>query len=337
MFIPNPEQEKKSIINRYRNLLNAWKPSKPDERKEVRKAFNLAVEAHKNMRRRTGEPYIYHPIEVARIVADEIGLGKTSVICALLHDVVEDTDFTLIQIEYQFGKKTSRIIDGLTKIKDILDHNATSIQAENFKKMLLTLSDDVRVILIKIADRLHNMRTLDAMPLHKQFKIASETAYLYAPLAHRFGLYAIKSELEDLSLKYTEPEIYKTISEKLKASEKDRKRMATRFVYPIKKSLSEKLFKYEIIFRNKSVYSIWSKMKSKGIPFEEVYDLTAIRILIDTPFENEKVDCWRVYSIITDHYRPKIDRLRDWISIPKASHYPDHLFRRRKNNYSRHF
>lgn len=321
MFIPNPEQEKKSIINRYRSLLRVWKPNKPEDRKQVKKAFNVAAEAHKDMRRRTGEPYIYHPIEVARIVAGEIGLGKTSVICALLHDVVEDTDFTLNQIEHQFGKKAAKIIDGLTKIKDILDHSSTSIQAENFKKMLLTLSDDVRVILIKIADRLHNMRTLDAMPPHKQLKIASETTFLYAPLAHRFGLYAIKSELEDLSLKYTEPEIYKTITEKLKATEKERKRVATRFIYPIKKSLSEKHFDYEIILRNKSVYSIWNKMKSKGIPFEEVYDLTAIRVIIDTPFESEKVDCWRVYSIITDHYRPKIDRLRDWISIPKANGY----------------
>ncbi len=321
MFIPDPEQEKRAIINKYRSLLRVWKPLNSDDRKEVRKAFNVAVEAHKDMRRRTGEPYIYHPIEVARIVAGEIGLGKTSVICALLHDVVEDTDFTLKQIEIQFGKKVAKIIDGLTKIKDILDHSSTSIQAENFKKMLLTLSDDVRVILIKIADRLHNMRTLDAMPPHKQLKIASETTFLYAPLAHRFGLYAIKSELEDLSLKYTEPEIYRTISEKLRASEKERKRMATRFVYPIKKALSEKQFEYDIIFRNKSVYSIWSKMKSKGIPFEEVFDLTAIRIIIDTPFESEKVDCWRVYSIITDHYRPKIDRLRDWISIPKANGY----------------
>lgn len=321
MFIPDPEQEKRSIIKRYRGLLRTWKPANAKERKEVRKAFNLAVEAHKDMRRRTGEPYIYHPIEVARIVAGEMGLGKTSVICGLLHDVVEDTDFTLREIEHIFGKKVARIIDGLTKIKDILDHSATSIQAENFKKMLLTLSDDVRVILIKIADRLHNMRTLDAMPLDKQLKIASETTFLYAPLALRFGLYAIKSELEDLSLKYTEPEIYKTITAKLQASEKERKRTAARFIYPIKKALAEKQFDFEIIFRNKSVFSIWSKMKSKGIPFEEVFDLMAIRIIIDTPVENEKVDCWRVYSVITDHYRPKIDRLRDWISIPKANGY----------------
>lgn len=321
MFIPDPEQEKKAIINRYRKLLNVWTPSNPADKKEVRKAFNLAAEAHKDMRRRTGEPYIYHPLEVARIAAAEIGLGKTSIICALLHDVVEDTDYTLEEIENQFGSKVSKIIDGLTKIKGIFDKQGTSLQAENFKRMLLTLSDDVRVILIKLADRLHNMRTLDAMPKHKQLKIASETSHFYAPMAHRFGLFNIKSELEDLSLKYTEPEIYNSISEKLKISEKERKRFAKKFIFPIKKSLSGKQFKYEIIFRNKSVYSIWNKMKSKGIPFEEVYDLMAIRIIVDTPEENEKADCWRVYSIITDHYRPKIDRLRDWISIPKANGY----------------
>ena len=321
MIVTDAEQEKRAIINRYRGLLRVWRPTNPEYKKEVRKAFNFAAEAHKDMRRRTGEPYIYHPLEVARIVAGEIGLSKTSIICALLHDVVEDTDYTLKDIESIFGKKVARIIDGLTKIKDILDKNTTSIQAENFKKMLLTLSDDVRVILIKLADRLHNMRTLDAMPPHKQLKIASETTYLYAPLAHRFGLYSIKTELEDLALKYTEPEIFASISEKLLASEKERKRIANRFIYPIKKSLSNKGFDYEIIMRNKSVYSVWKKMKSKGIPYEEVFDLTAIRIIIDTPYENEKVDCWRVYSIITDHYRPNIDRLRDWISIPKANGY----------------
>ncbi|MCB2221238.1 MAG: RelA/SpoT family protein [Bacteroidetes bacterium] len=321
MFIPDPEQEKKEIINRYRSLLRAWRTEDLKAKKEVRKAFNIAVEAHKDMRRRTGEPYIYHPIEVARIVAAEIGLGKISIICALLHDVVEDTDFTLANIEAIFGKKVARIIDGLTKIKDIMDNSTSSIQAENFKKMLLTLSDDVRVILIKLADRLHNMRTLDAMPQHKQLKIASETSYLYAPLAHRFGLYAIKTELEDLALKYTEPEIYQSIADRLKSSEQERKRFVNRFIYPIKKSLSKKNFDYEIFYRNKSIHSIWTKMKQKGIPIEEVYDLMAVRIVIDTPKENEKVDCWRVYSIITDHYRPKIDRLRDWISIPKANGY----------------
>ena len=321
MYIPDPEQERREIIKRYSSLLHAWRPSGQKEKKIVRKAFNFAAEAHKDMRRRTGEPYIYHPLEVARIVAEEIGLGKTSIICALLHDVVEDTEYTLTDIELLFGKKVAKIIDGLTKIKDIFDHTSTSIQAENFKRMLLTLSDDVRVILIKLADRLHNMRTLDAVPQNKQLKIASETTYLYAPLAYRFGLYSIKSELEDLSLKYTEPEIYKTIYKKLQESEKQRKIFTNKFIYPINKSLNDKQFKYEIISRDKSIFSIWDKMKKKEIPFEEVYDLSAIRIIIDTPPEIEKVDCWRVYSIITDHYRPNTDRMRDWISIPKANGY----------------
>jgi len=321
MYIPDQEQEKRAIINRYRGLLRVWRPAKPEDRKIIRKAFNLAVEAHKDMRRRTGEPYIYHPLEVARIVAGEIGLGKTSIVCALLHDVVEDTEYTLSDIETLFGKKVSKIIDGLTKIKDIFDHTSSSIQAENFKKMLLTLSDDVRVIIIKLADRMHNMRTLDAMPQHKQLKIASETTSLYAPLAQRFGLYSIRTELEDLSLKYTESEVYNTISAKLSESEKERKRFTNKFIYPIKKSLSRQEFKFEITTRDKSIFSIWSKMKKKEIPIEEVYDLSAIRIIIDTPKETEKVDCWRVYSIITDFYRPNIERLRDWISIPKANGY----------------
>jgi GTP diphosphokinase / guanosine-3',5'-bis(diphosphate) 3'-diphosphatase len=321
MFIPDPEQENKAIINRYRSLLRVWNIEKPEDRKLIRKAFNLAVEAHKDMRRRTGEPYVFHSIEVARIVAGEIGLGKTSIACALLHDVVEDTEYTLSDIETMFGHTVAKIIDGLTKIKDIFDHSSSSLQAENFKKMLLTLSDDVRVILIKLADRLHNMRTLDAMPHDKQLKVASETLFLYAPLAHRFGLYAIKTELEDLALKYTEPDIYSTISEKLAESLKERKRFIGKFILPIKKSLGQQQFDYEIITRDKSIYSIWNKMKKKEVPLEEIYDLFAIRIIIDTPRETEKVDCWRVYSIITDHYRPNIDRLRDWISIPKANGY----------------
>lgn len=321
MFIPDTIQENKAIINRYRSLLHIWNPEKPEDKKQLRKAFKIAVDAHKDMRRRTGEPYVYHPIEVARIVAGEIGLGRTSVICALLHDVVEDTDYTLEDIEKMFGPTVARIIDGLTKIKEIFDTNPVSRQAENFKKMLLTLSDDVRVILIKIADRLHNMRTLDAMPPDKQLKIASETTFLYAPLAHRFGLYSIKTELEDLSMKYTEPDIYNSIQEKLKVTFKERKRFISKFVYPIKKSLSRQQFSYEIVSRDKSIYSIWNKMKKKEVPIEEIYDLFAIRIIIDTPRENEKVDCWRVYSIITDHYRPNIDRLRDWISIPKVNGY----------------
>ena len=321
MFIPDIIQENKAIINRYRNLLREWSPEMPEDKKLLRKAFDIAVDAHKDMRRRTGEPYVYHPIEVARIVAGEIGLGKTSIICALLHDVVEDTEYTLIDIEKMFGPSVARIIDGLTKIKEIFDTNSASMQAENFKKMLLTLSDDVRVILIKIADRLHNMRTLDAMPPDKQLRIASETTFLYAPLAHRFGLYAIKTELEDLAMKYTEPEIYASIFENLKDTFKERKRFINKFVYPIKKTLSRQQFNYEIISRDKSIYSIWNKMKKKEVPVEEIYDLFAIRIIIDTPRETEKVDCWRVYSIITDHYRPNIDRLRDWISIPKANGY----------------
>jgi GTP diphosphokinase / guanosine-3',5'-bis(diphosphate) 3'-diphosphatase len=321
MFIPDTIQENKAIISRYRNLLREWSPEKPEDKKLLRKAFEIAVDAHKDMRRRTGEPYVYHPIEVARIVAGEIGLGKTSVLCALLHDVVEDTEYTLSDIEKMFGPSVARIIDGLTKIKEIFDTSSASMQAENFKKMLLTLSDDVRVILIKIADRLHNMRTLDAMPPDKQLKIASETTFLYAPLAHRFGLYAIKTELEDLAMKYTEPEIYASIFDKLKNTFKERKRFINKFVYPIKKTLSRQQFNYEIISRDKSIYSIWNKMKKKEVPMEEIYDLFAIRIIIDTPRETEKVDCWRVYSIITDHYRPNIDRLRDWISIPKANGY----------------
>ncbi|MCK5838541.1 MAG: bifunctional (p)ppGpp synthetase/guanosine-3',5'-bis(diphosphate) 3'-pyrophosphohydrolase, partial [Bacteroidales bacterium] len=284
-------------------------------------AFNFAVEAHKDMRRKTGEPYIYHPLEVARIAAAEIGLGETSIICALLHDVVEDTDHSLDEIKRLFGDKVSRIIDGLTKIGEIFDTTIPSIQAENFRKMFLTLSDDVRVILIKLADRLHNMRTLDAMPKEKQLKIASETIYLFSPLAHRLGLFAIKSELEDLALKYTEPEIYLSISDKIKDSEKKRKSFIVKFNSPIKKALNEQHFSFEIEGRLKSIYSIWKKMKQKEITFEEVFDLFAIRIIIDSNFETEKVDCWRVYSIVTDYYSPKQNRLRDWISTPKTNGY----------------
>ncbi|MBN3036395.1 MAG: bifunctional (p)ppGpp synthetase/guanosine-3',5'-bis(diphosphate) 3'-pyrophosphohydrolase [Bacteroidales bacterium] len=313
-------QERSAILGKYRRLLSAWKPTDEKERRLVRKTFQFAAEAHRTMRRKTGEPYIFHPLEVARIVAEEIGLGTVSIQCALLHDVVEDTEYSLQDIEHLFGKTVARIIDGLTKIGDIFDQTS-SLQAENFKKMLLTLSDDVRVILIKLADRLHNMRTLGALPKDKQLKIASETLYLFAPLAHRLGLYAIKTELEDLALKYTEPDIYRDIVEKLRESEKERKRFITKFILPLKKSLNQEHFKFRIITREKSVHSIWEKMKAKGIPFEEVYDLFAVRIIIDTPPEKEKVDCWRVYSIVTDHYRPNIDRLRDWISIPKANGY----------------
>lgn len=322
MYVINLEAERKEILKRYRNLLNAWgKAGEQKNKRMVRKAFNLAVTAHKDMRRKSGEPYIYHPIEVARIVAGEIGLGETSIICALLHDVVEDTNYTIEDIRQMFGDKIASIIDGLTKIKEIFDQSSASAQAENFRKILLTLSDDVRVILIKLADRLHNMRTLDAMIQEKQLKIASETIYLFAPLAHRLGLYAIKSELEDLALKYTEPEVYATIASKLEESAAIRSKFISKFIYPIKKALATHGLQFEIIGREKSIYSIWQKMKTKQIPFEEVFDLFAIRIIIDTEFENEKYQCWQAYSIVTDYYSPKQNRLRDWVSSPKANGY----------------
>lgn len=321
MYQPDPEVEKREILRQYRNLLRLWKPRNPVDKKVVRKAFKMALEAHKDMRRKTGEPYIYHPLNVATIAAGEIGLGATSIICALLHDVVEDTEYTIEDIRGLFGDKVAAIIDGLTKIKGIFDQHTASIHAENFKKILLTLSDDVRVILIKLADRLHNMRTLDALAHDKQLKIASETIYLYAPLAHRLGLHAIKSELEDLALKYTEPGVYESISRKLKESAKSRTRFVNKFIYPIKKALTEKGFKFEIHERAKSIAAIWLKMQKKEVPFEEIYDIFAIRIVIDSPVETEKSDCWKAYAAITDFYRPNMDRLRDWISIPKANGY----------------
>jgi GTP pyrophosphokinase len=321
MYSINAEAEKKEILKRYRGLLQVYKPKTIEDKKQVRRAFDVAVNAHRDMRRKSGEPYIYHPISVATIAAGEIGLGATSVVCALLHDVVEDTEYTLEDIRGLFGDKVASIIDGLTKIKGIFDQQTTSLQAENFKRLLITLSDDVRVILIKLADRLHNMRTLDAMITEKQLKIASETIYLYAPLAHRLGLHAIKSELQDLALKYIEPEVYASISNKLKESEKGRSRFINKFIYPIKKNLAAQGINYTISARAKSIYSIWEKMKLKEISFDEIYDIFAIRIIIDAPLETEKADCWKVYSIITDYYRPNRDRLRDWISIPKANGY----------------
>ncbi|MCX6295991.1 MAG: bifunctional (p)ppGpp synthetase/guanosine-3',5'-bis(diphosphate) 3'-pyrophosphohydrolase [Bacteroidetes bacterium] len=317
----NIEAEKKEILKRYRALLHACKRTlEKGDKLLIRKAFDISLEAHKNMRRKSGEPYIYHPIAVAHICAEEIGLGTTSVVCALLHDVVEDTDLTLEDIKGLFGAKEAKIIDGLTKISGVFDQGS-SLQAENFRKMLLTLSDDVRVILIKLADRLHNMRTLESMKRDKQLKIASETLYLYAPLAHRLGLNAIKTELEDLGLKFTEPELFNAIEQRLRESEPERKKFISKFMVQIKEILEEQGLKTKIIGRPKSIYSINSKMKNKGVPFEEIYDLFAIRIVIDTPPENEKTDCWRVYSIVTDFYHPSPDRLRDWISTPKANGY----------------
>lgn len=314
------EQEKREILRNYRGLLRVTKTKTKADRDLVRRAFEIAVAAHQDMRRKSGEPYIYHPLAVARIVAEEIGLGTTSVIGAILHDTVEDTYITLEDIEHIFGPQVRKIIDGLTKIEGVFDHS-TSLQAENFRKMLLTLSDDVRVILIKLADRLHNMRTLESMRRDKQLKIASETQFMYAPLAHRLGLYSIKSELEDLSLKYTEPEIYNDISAKLKKTQAVRTRFINRFSLPIKRALESEGMQFEIKGRTKSVSSIYNKIHHKHVPFEEIYDLFAIRIIIDTPLSKEKGDCWKVYSIVTDFYKPNPDRLRDWISNPKVNGY----------------
>mgnify|MGYP000021659513 FL=1 len=317
----NPGQEQKEILNRYRNLLRACadKTDKEDK-KFIRKAFNLAVDAHKDMRRKSGDPYIYHSIAVAHIAAKEIGLGATSIVCALLHDVVEDTDYEFEDMERLFGKKVARIIEGLTKISEVFNQDI-SLQAENFRKMLLTLSDDVRVILIKLADRLHNMRTLDSMPDYKRRKIASETLYLYAPLAHRLGLYPIKTELEDLGLKFTETDEYKEISSKLKNTKEERKKYIRKFIRPIKTVLKEKEFSFEIKGRPKSIFSIRKKMKKQNVDFDHVFDKFAVRIIIDTPIEREKSDSWRVYSFVTDFYKPNPDRLRDWISTPKSNGY----------------
>ncbi len=315
------EEEKKEIIRRYRRLLRHAKPFMKDgDAKIIKKAFNTSMEAHEGVRRKSGEPYIYHPIEVAMICIDEIGLGTTSIVSALLHDVVEDTEITLSDIDYLFGKKVAKIIDGLTKISGVFEQGSSQ-QAENFRKMLLTLSEDVRVILIKLADRLHNMRTLDSMPREKQLKIASETAYIYAPLAHRLGLYAMKSELEDLYLKFTDTKVYKEIHSKIDTTRDARNKFIRQFIKPLKPELDKLGVSYEIKGRPKSIHSIWNKMKKQDVPFEEVYDLFAIRIIIDSEFLKEKANCWQVYSIVTDQYQPNPDRLRDWISLPKANGY----------------
>ncbi|MEP6674979.1 MAG: bifunctional (p)ppGpp synthetase/guanosine-3',5'-bis(diphosphate) 3'-pyrophosphohydrolase [Ferruginibacter sp.] len=317
----NEEEEKKEILRHYRGLLRLLKPKlKPGDKELLRTAFEMAVDAHKTMRRKSGEPYILHPLAVASICVEEIGLGVRSTICALLHDTVEDTDITLEDIQREFGTEIAKIVDGLTKISTVMDTNSTQ-QAENFKKILLTLTDDPRVILIKLADRLHNMRTLDSMKREKQLKISSETVYVYAPLAHRMGLYAIKTEMEDLSMKYLEPDTYRYIAQKLQDTKRERARYINDFIRPIKDKLDKAGFKFEIYGRPKSIHSIWNKMKKKGVAFEEVYDLFAIRILVDAPMEKEKEDCWKVYSIITDEYKPSIERLRDWLSNPKSNGY----------------
>ena len=315
------EQEKKLIIREYRSLLRLMKDKlKPGDKEILRNAFEMAAEAHSTMRRKSGEPYILHPIAVAKICVEEIGLGVRSTIAALLHDTVEDTDVTLQDIEREFGSEIAKIVDGLTKISNVIDVNASK-QAENFRKILLTLTDDPRVIIIKLADRLNNMRTLESMKRENQLKISSETVYVFAPLAHRLGLYNIKTELEDLAMKYLEPEMYREIARKLADTKRDRTRYINEFIKPIKEKLEKNKFKFEIQGRSKNIHSIWNKMKKKEVSFEEVYDLFAIRIILDSPPEKEKEECWKVYSLITDEYTPSIERLRDWVSNPKANGY----------------
>ena len=318
------DEDRKRIQTEYDSLINnLLRCNKPGDHELIEKAFKIANEAHWNMRRKSGEPYVIHPISVAKIVNNEIGLGAKSIAVALLHDVVEDTEYSLEDVERDFGPKIASLIDGLTKISGTYNkENSSSLQAENFRKMLLTLSDDLRVILIKIADRLHNMRTLDSMPEHKKMKVAGETIFLYAPLAHRLGLYAIKSELEDLSFKFRQPQIYEEISSKLKHSEKKNLALINKFSLPIIEKLSEAGLKFDISGRPKSIFSIWKKMQAKNVPFEEIYDVLAIRIVFE-PAANipEKTQCWNIYSIITDSYMPKPDRLRDWVSRPKPNGY----------------
>ncbi|MEE1167930.1 MAG: RelA/SpoT family protein, partial [Alistipes sp.] len=318
-------QDEIVIEQKWQELVEACRKAKickrDDDWQFIKRAYFLAKEAHKGVRRRSGEPYIIHPIEVALIAVREIGLGKKSVVAALLHDVVEDTDYTVEDIARIFSPKIASMVDGLTKMAGVFN-SKSSEQAEYFRKVLLTLSDDVRVIIIKIADRLHNMRTLGAMPRNKQIKITSETIYLFVPLAYRLGLHAIKSEMEDLCMKYRFPEEYEQIRRKIEETEPERQQYIERFMAPIKEVLDRNNFQYKMKARVKSIYSIWNKMRRKEIPFEEVYDLFAIRIVFKTlPFPSEKTQCWQVYSCVTDIYTPKPDRLRDWISIPKSNGY----------------
>ena len=316
------EEENKEIANRYKDLLKGTYQTLSKEDKDlIRRAFDVAVEAHSEQRRKTGEPYIFHPIAVAKIVAYEIGLGATSIAAALLHDVVEDTDYTIEDMERLFGETVARIVNGLTKISNLKKDKDFSIQAENFRKMLLTLNDDVRVILIKVADRLHNMQTMDAMPPHKQVKIASETLYIYAPLAHRLGLYNIKTELEDLGLKYTEPEVYNDILSKITESKEDQENYIKQFADTVKVGLNKEDFNYVIKGRFKSIFSIRRKMRKQNVTFEEVYDKFAMRIIYEPTSKDEKFDAWKIYSIVTDYFKPNPSRLRDWISQPKSTGY----------------
>ncbi|MCF6213660.1 MAG: RelA/SpoT family protein [Flavobacteriaceae bacterium] len=315
-------EEKSAIALAYKNMLkNSYQTLSREDKLLIRKAFDLAADAHKNQRRNSGEPYIFHPISVAKIVANDIGLGAVSIASALLHDVVEDTSYTLADIEQIFGETIAKIVNGLTKISHLKKDQNISVQSENFRKMLLTLNDDVRVILIKIADRLHNMSTMQSMPHDKQVKIASETLYIYAPLAHRLGLYNIKTELEDLGLKYTEPEVYNDIANKLTDSKEAQSAYITKFSKVVKDSLDKEKIEYKVLGRTKSIYSIRRKMLNQGVSFEEVYDKFAIRIIYKSTLKNEKFDAWKIYSVLTDNFTPNPNRLRDWITQPKSTGY----------------
>ena len=314
--------ENKAIAKQYKELLRiSYQTLSETDKKIIRLAFDMAVEAHNNQRRKSGEAYIFHPINVAKIVAEQIGLDATSICAALLHDVVEDTKFSIEDIERNIGTDVAKIVHGLTKISSLKKDKNISLQAENFRKMLLTLNDDVRVIIIKIADRLHNMQTMDAMPEYKQVKIASETLYIYAPLAHRIGLYNVKTELEDLSLKYTEPKRYESIKLKIEETKGAQKSFIKTFSKFLKYELNKERFKFEIKGRNKSIYSIHRKMLTKNISFEKIYDKFALRIIYKSNKNNEKFLAWKIYSIITDHFTPNPTRLRDWISAPKSTGY----------------
>ena len=316
------EAENKAIAQEYKELLRiSYQTLTDEDKKLIRKAFDVAVDAHKEQRRKSGEAYIFHPIAVAKIVASQIGLGATAIAAALMHDVVEDTEITIADIEKMFNPKIAQIVEGLTKIPRIKKDQEISLQAENFRKMLLTLHDDVRVILIKIADRLHNMQTMEGMADYKQAKIASETLYIYAPLAHRLGLYNIKTQLEDLSLKYTEPEIYTSIVSKIKETKEEQDAYIQSISEILSNSLKEEGIEFIIKGRPKSIYSIRRKMKVQGVTFDEVYDKFALRIIYKSNEHDEKFLAWKIYSVITDHYRPSPSRLRDWISSPKSSGY----------------
>lgn len=315
------EQENKEILARYKDLIsNTYRTLDEEQNKLIRKAFDIALDAHKDQRRKTGEPYIYHPIEVAKIVANEIGLGATSIACALLHDVIEDSDYTYEDLKKIFGKKIADIVNGLTKIS-VMNHQNISIQSENYRKLLLTLSEDFRVILIKIADRLHNMRTLESMTPEKQKKIASETVYIYAPLAHRLGLYNIKSELEDLSLKFNNPDVYWDISEKLELAKENREKYVQEFTKEVSEQLAEEGLNFSIKGRAKAISSIYRKMLKQGVTFDEVFDNYAIRIIYKSDAKNEKFLAWKIYSIVTDLYHSNPQRMRDWISQPRSTGY----------------